>query len=87
MLRRIGNELSADGKTTKLEVIMRKAVELAMNGTSWAIEFIADRTEGKAAQTIHQILTEFTDDTNETVQQGIPGIPTAAGDSHPPGAV
>jgi hypothetical protein len=31
--------------------IARKVVEMALDGDKWAVEFIADRTEGKAQQT------------------------------------
>ena len=34
--------------------IARKIVEMAVSGEKWAVEFIADRTEGKPTQNVHQ---------------------------------
>ena len=43
---------AADGVTkySKLEVIMRKVFEFALAGRPWAVQFIAERTEGKAVE-------------------------------------
>jgi len=58
ILREIGGEEgSTDGKT-KLESVLRKVYIEAKNGKSWAINFIADRTEGKPKETIEQIDTD-----------------------------
>jgi len=38
-----------DGKT-KLDVIMYKVFQFALEGKPWAVQFIADRTEGKAKE-------------------------------------
>ena len=47
ILRRIGDEEGTlDGKT-KLDVIMYKVFQYALEGKHWAVQFIADRTEGK----------------------------------------
>ena len=52
-LRRIGDEDGTlDGAYSKLEVVLRKVFESALNGNSWAVQFIADRTEGKALERI-----------------------------------
>ena len=39
---------------TKREAVMRKVYAEAAKGQSWAIHFIADRTEGKAVERIEQ---------------------------------
>ena len=54
ILREIGKE---DGTVTglnKLEVVMRKVFQFAVEGKPWAVQFIADRTEGKALERIDQ---------------------------------
>ena len=56
LLRKIGNEKTKSGKT-KLELVLMKVYHEAANGKSWAINFIADRTEGKPKETIEQIDT------------------------------
>ena len=38
----------------KLEVVMRKVFQFAVEGRPWAVQFIADRTEGKALERIDQ---------------------------------
>tara|TARA_Y100001963_G_C6792847_1_gene456654 strand:- start:81 stop:479 length:399 start_codon:yes stop_codon:yes gene_type:complete len=51
MLLKIGSEDGTkDGQYTKLEVVLRRVFEYALDGKSWAVEFIADRTEGKVRQ-------------------------------------
>tara|TARA_R100000808_G_C2154477_1_gene165449 strand:- start:7853 stop:8224 length:372 start_codon:yes stop_codon:yes gene_type:complete len=67
MLRRIGEEdvpkelkervkklfNSAElGEITMMEAIMRTTMMYAIQGKSWAVQFIADRMEGKPRQTI-----------------------------------
>ncbi len=49
ILQRIGEEeLSHNGQTiTKLEAVMRAVFGYALKGQSWAVQFIAERTEGK----------------------------------------
>ncbi len=57
ILRKIGEETwynkSEEPIGEKLEVIMRAVFEEALKGKSWAVEFIANRTEGKPIQPIH----------------------------------
>jgi len=54
ILRKIGEEEGTlDGKT-KLDVIMYKVYQYALEGKPWAVQFIADRTEGKALERIDQ---------------------------------
>ena len=54
ILRKIGDEEgTADGKS-KLDVIMNKVFQFALEGKPWAVQFIADRTEGKALERIEQ---------------------------------
>ena len=51
MLMKIGREEGTkDGQYSKLEVVLRRVFEYALEGKSWAVEFIADRTEGKVRQ-------------------------------------
>ena len=50
ILHKIGEEEgTVDGKT-KLDVIMYKVFQYALEGKPWAVQFIADRTEGKAKE-------------------------------------
>jgi len=35
---------------TKLDVVLAKVFEYALQGKAWAVEFIANRTEGKALE-------------------------------------
>jgi len=47
--------ISQDGKkpgTTKLRDIAEKLVEAALDGESWAIQMVADRTDGKVPQAV-----------------------------------
>ena len=51
-LEQTAETVGSDGQVrTKADVIAEKAVELAMGGDVAAIKFLADRLEGKAAQT------------------------------------
>ena len=67
MLRRIGEEDVPEeilkkvekifkkveiGEITMMEAIMRSTMMYAIQGKSWAVQFIADRMEGKPRQTI-----------------------------------
>ena len=50
ILRKIGEEEgTVDGKS-KLDVIMYMVFSFALEGKPWAVQFIADRTEGKAKE-------------------------------------
>ena len=50
ILRKIGDEDgTVDGKS-KLDVIMYMVFQFALEGRPWAVQFIADRTEGKAKE-------------------------------------
>lgn len=53
LLKEISHEKGKGENYTKLEEIVRTVVDLAIEGKPWAIQFIADRTEGKP----HQRLT------------------------------
>lgn len=49
LLRKIGAEKSAKGsKLTKIDLLMHRVYGHALKGESWAVQFIADRLEGKA---------------------------------------
>lgn len=52
ILRRIGIEELEGSDMTKDEAIMRKVYKLAFDGQPWAVQFIADRKEGKPHQSI-----------------------------------
>ena len=41
----------------KLEVVMRKVFNYALEGKSWAVQFIAERLEGKAKE--HIVMEDF----------------------------
>jgi hypothetical protein len=52
ILGRIGEEeVTAQGVTmTKLEAVLRAVFGYALKGQSWAVQFIAERTEGKVRE-------------------------------------
>jgi len=53
ILRKIGEEEGTkSGDLTKLQYVMRKVFDFAVEGRPWAVEFIANRTEGKPRQQI-----------------------------------
>ena len=58
ILRKIGEEDgTVDGKS-KLDVIMYKVFQFALEGKPWAVQFIADRTEGKALDRIEATINQ-----------------------------
>jgi len=69
LLRRIGDEEidTKGGRISKLEAVLRKTYQLAFDGERWAVEFIADRTEGKAIQSIRQEVDASVDLTRRVV--------------------
>ena len=52
ILTAIGVETPDGAETTRIELLCRKVYEQADNGQRWAVEFIAERTEGKAASSV-----------------------------------
>ena len=54
ILNEIGEEKTNIGKleVTKKRAVLIKVYQKAMKGESWAVHFIADRTEGKAIERI-----------------------------------
>ena len=53
ILRKIGEEDGLkDGSKTKLDVVMNRVFGFALEGKPWAVQFIADRTEGKALERV-----------------------------------
>lgn len=54
ILQRIGDEeLEYQGGTiTKLEAVMRAVFNYALKGQAWAVQFIAERTEGKVREQV-----------------------------------
>ncbi len=53
LIKKIGAEnISAKSEHDKLEFIMRKVFDFAVQGESWAVHFIADRLEGKPRQVV-----------------------------------
>ena len=78
MLLKIGSEQGTkNGQYSKLEVVLRRVFEYALEGKSWAVEFIADRTEGKVRQELQVgmmpevIFTPIEDATEEEWNQRI----------------
>jgi len=58
ILRKIGEEDgTVDGKS-KLDVIMYMVFSFALEGKPWAVQFIADRTEGRSLERIEQHVTK-----------------------------
>ena len=70
LLRRIGEEeIDANGqKMSKIEAVCRLAFKRASEGHNWAMQFIADRTEGKPVQ-------NMSIETHEPIQLIKTGIP------------
>tara|TARA_Y100001970_G_C14259283_1_gene878408 strand:+ start:7221 stop:7550 length:330 start_codon:yes stop_codon:yes gene_type:complete len=53
ILKKIGEESgTSDGEHTKLDVVLRRVFKYAIEGKAWAVQFIADRTEGKAIERV-----------------------------------
>jgi len=53
LIKKIGSEEISQGNPyDKLEFIMRKVFDFAVQGESWAVHFIADRLEGKPKQVV-----------------------------------
>ena len=52
LMRKIADEENDDGYT-KLESILRKVFDEADKGTRWAVEFIANRIEGRPFQAVY----------------------------------
>ena len=50
ILRQIGEELVGDEDITRLESLCRKVFEHAEKGIRWAVEWVADRLEGRPFQ-------------------------------------
>ena len=59
ILRKIGDEEGLkDGSKTKLDIVMYKVFQFALEGKPWAVQFIADRTEGKALDRIEATINQ-----------------------------
>jgi len=58
ILRKIGEEEGTQDGKTKLDVIMYKVYQYALEGKPWAVQFIADRTEGKALDRIEATINQ-----------------------------
>lgn len=52
ILREIGAEVDPETKRTRLQGVMAKVFDYADAGQSWAVQFIAERTEGKVKDTL-----------------------------------
>ena len=50
ILSAIGKEYVAGSDQTRLEFVMARVFDYAVKGKSWAVQFIAERTEGKVTQ-------------------------------------
>ena len=75
ILRLIGDEPAASGSDkTKFEVVMRRVYQFAHEGRPWAVQFIADRTEGKAVERVQigsvDDLTQLSDAELEAIAAG-----------------
>ena len=57
ILRKISDDEGTLDGMDKLEVVLRKVFQYALEGKSWAVQFIAERMEGKAKE--HIITEEF----------------------------
>ena len=67
ILKKIGEEKESGIK--KLDIVMNKVFDMAIKGTPWAVQFIADRTEGKAIERV----ADVTDEWKELIKKcGIP---------------
>lgn len=52
ILREIGAEKDPATKRTRIQDLMRKVYGFANDGEAWAVQFIAERTEGKVKDTL-----------------------------------
>jgi hypothetical protein len=79
ILQRIGEEeVQLGGETiTKLEAVMRSVYSYALKGQSWAVHFIAERTEGKVADVVR------TEVSQPTQVQGVTFVPAEPPDGAP----
>ena len=59
LLRKIGSEEGSVDGWSKLEVVLRKVFGFAVDGRAWAVQFIADRTEGKAIERSANVSDEW----------------------------
>ena len=50
LLHKIGSEINDQDQIDNLEAVLRHVYVNALQGKSWAVEFIANRTEGKPHQ-------------------------------------
>lgn len=61
ILRRVlKEEIGSENKITRLEAILLKVIAKAYDGDNWAINFVADRLEGKPKQIVG--LQDITDE-------------------------
>lgn len=60
------------GTATKARKIAEKVIELAQNGNPWAVQFVAERTEGKPEQvvSIKREVNELPDDELNDIAAG-----------------
>ena len=58
ILRKIGEEEGTTDGKSKLDVVLYKVFQYALEGKSWAVQFIADRTEGRALERVEQHVTK-----------------------------
>ena len=62
LLREIAKEPgTSDGKQTKIEVVLRMVFKYAIAGKPWAVQFIADRMEGKVKENTEVMPTDLKD--------------------------
>lgn len=75
----------ADGNATKAREIAMKAVQMAVEGDRWAIQFVTERTEGKPDQTVslRQHVREISDAELASIASGSGDGITESQDSPP----
>ena len=59
ILKELTEAKTKDGSSTKLVKMLSNIVENAIEGDQFSITFVADRLEGRPAQTINQIIEEL----------------------------
>jgi len=59
ILRQIGEELTGEKDITRLESLCRKVFEHAEKGIRWAVEWVANRLEGRPFQSEIQVTKDL----------------------------
>ena len=87
ILRKIASQEGKIKGMTKLEIVLENVFQFAMDGRPWAVQFIADRTEGKPHQStsVHAEIIESDPLKDLTVDElrKIAGLDSPKGDAEP----